>query len=92
MAQETPFIAPGPAQPEGLAPGSYFQSSEAVQPVSRDQEIESDWSDVEERKPQLATAAPMELEDGPTGEIKSKHEIKLQPFAQPESDSQREVR
>jgi H/ACA ribonucleoprotein complex non-core subunit NAF1 len=57
-----------------------------------DQEIESDWSDVEERKPLPQTAAPMELDEGPSGEIKSKHEIKVQPFSQTETDSQREAR
>ena len=57
-----------------------------------DQEIESDWSDVEERKPVPPTAGAMELEEGPGGEIKSKHEIKLKPFAITETDSQRETR
>lgn len=92
MAQETPAPALSPFPGGGPAFQVSTDSNFVAKPANRDQEIESDWSDVEERPPKQAIAAPMELEDGPSGEIKSKHEIKLHPFAQAESDSQRETR
>lgn len=92
MAQETPLVTPAPGFGVDLAPDAQFQQPGVPARSPQDEEIESDWSDVEERKPQPVAVAGMELEEGHAGEIKSKHEIKLLPFGQTESDSEREAR
>ncbi len=61
---------------------------------------ESDWSDIEEglavkirATSTLGHHTEEDLEEGyPSGEIRSKHEVKLIPFASEETDKEREER
>lgn len=61
-----------------------------TQPMQLENE-ESDWSDVEETR-KVPVDSRIQEDGPPPGEVKSKHEVKLAPFKEKETDAERATR